>query len=236
MSRNQKAPLLAFVLVALVCCLVLVDSMRGDASDGPESASSSSSASSAGAGDHDPTEPASADDVAPTGDAPFELSPQFGVGFVGSVGPGRGSVVADDSPLGSAPADPPAGTPGELEPAAGGAAGPDQESDAAAPSYPGDTEEAGEEGEASPRKAKRRDKGKGLSEHLPDELPGIGPDSGSADPEQPGGNGQPGNDQPGVGSSSVGPSPAISQVPDLGSLLTFPDLTPRSGAAEGTAP
>ena len=31
MSRNQKAPLLAFVLVALVCGLVLVDSVRGDA-------------------------------------------------------------------------------------------------------------------------------------------------------------------------------------------------------------
>ena len=31
MSRNQKAPLLAFVLVALVCSLILVDSMRGEA-------------------------------------------------------------------------------------------------------------------------------------------------------------------------------------------------------------
>lgn len=31
MSRNQKAPLLAFVLVALVCGLILVDSMRGEA-------------------------------------------------------------------------------------------------------------------------------------------------------------------------------------------------------------
>jgi len=30
-SRNQKAPLLAFVLVALVCGLILVDSMRGEA-------------------------------------------------------------------------------------------------------------------------------------------------------------------------------------------------------------
>ncbi len=31
MSRNQKAPLLAFVLVALVCGVILVDSMRGEA-------------------------------------------------------------------------------------------------------------------------------------------------------------------------------------------------------------
>jgi hypothetical protein len=32
-SRNQKAPLLAFVLVALVCGLILVDTMRGNAYD-----------------------------------------------------------------------------------------------------------------------------------------------------------------------------------------------------------
>ena len=31
MSRNQKAPLFAFVLVAMVCGLILVDSMRGEA-------------------------------------------------------------------------------------------------------------------------------------------------------------------------------------------------------------
>ncbi len=35
MSRNQKAPLLAFVLVAIVCALVLVDTIRGDASEPP---------------------------------------------------------------------------------------------------------------------------------------------------------------------------------------------------------
>ncbi len=35
MSRNQKAPLLAFVLVALVCGLILVDTMRTDGRDHP---------------------------------------------------------------------------------------------------------------------------------------------------------------------------------------------------------
>ncbi len=35
MSRNQKAPLLAFVLVALVCGLVLVDTIRGEAKPHP---------------------------------------------------------------------------------------------------------------------------------------------------------------------------------------------------------
>lgn len=35
MSRNQKAPLLAFALVALVCGLVLVDTMRGEAEPHP---------------------------------------------------------------------------------------------------------------------------------------------------------------------------------------------------------
>lgn len=33
MSRNQKAPLLVFVLVAMICTLVVVDSMRVDAGD-----------------------------------------------------------------------------------------------------------------------------------------------------------------------------------------------------------
>ncbi len=35
MSRNQKAPLLAFVLVAIVCALVLADTVRGEASERP---------------------------------------------------------------------------------------------------------------------------------------------------------------------------------------------------------
>ncbi len=35
MSRNQKAPLLAFVLVAIICALVLVDTIRGEASERP---------------------------------------------------------------------------------------------------------------------------------------------------------------------------------------------------------
>lgn len=35
MSRNQKAPLLAFALVALVCGLVVVDTMRGEAEPHP---------------------------------------------------------------------------------------------------------------------------------------------------------------------------------------------------------
>lgn len=217
MSRNQKAPLLAFVIVALVCCMVLVDSMRGDASDGQESASSSPPAASASVDDQELGLPASADDPEPSPDAPFELSLPFGAGSTGSVGPARGSSGPEDAVRGDA-ASPSTDGLTNFEPGAGG--GPGSESEPGQ-EIGGDeaTDEVGEGDDESPRKVKRRGHGiKDPTGHLPDHPPSVdNPDSAHPDPaqtesEQPG-NGQPSAGQPSAGQSSVGQPDASPSAP-----------------------
>lgn len=251
MSRNQKAPLLAFVLVALVCCMVLVDSIRGEASDGQESASSRPPSASATAVDEQLELPAGADDAVPSADLPFELSPPLGAGGTGGVGPGPDSAGQTDSVRGVDPTSSSADGASDLEVGAGGAPGSssdsEQEADGAEPSDPAVTEpgdEAGESGVESPRKSKRRGRGvKDPTGHLPAQLPDVGnPGSAQPDPGQPGsdhpGSDHPGSDQPDNGQPdaippSASPSPAVSELPDLTDLLTLPELTPVAQPGQG---
>lgn len=115
MSRNQKAPLLVFVLVAMICTLVVVDSMRVDAGDrdlvlgakppaagsvGPGPAAAGSPAAS---GERDDgrvgpgTElPGDTGDTGGTGGSPADLEVAPGVG--GSVPTGPAAPGSTPSP------------------------------------------------------------------------------------------------------------------------------------------
>lgn len=70
MSRNQKAPLLAFVLVAIICALVLVDTIRGEASERPIHSATTSELA--------PAQPLAVEPepIAPAASSPSDVAPR----------------------------------------------------------------------------------------------------------------------------------------------------------------
>jgi hypothetical protein len=207
-SRNQKAPLLAFVLVALVCGLIVLDSVRTEASERrhPRSEARANSALVSSAPEPTPSAtdaPAAAPSGTPVPD-PRRVAPS-GVGSIAGSGlpaprPGDGSGAA------AAPADP--GSPAPGAPAAGEAPGP---TSGAAPAASGDGPAGADQGPAGSEPARARPQGAladllgiddpadGITGRDPEALP-------ERDPPRP--EVAPGDRAPDVGSASEAAAPA----------------------------
>ncbi|GAA4695863.1 hypothetical protein [Nocardioides nanhaiensis] len=204
MSRNQKAPLLVFVLVAMICTLVVVDSMRVDAGDRDLvlGARSPGVAGSETPGSTQPTTPeerathdvdASRDDSAPSVDRDDELDTSSGSAATGSP---SGSPSTDD---GTAVPQPGTGSAPLL--AWGSAPSGEQ------PDGP-----AGDGTEALPES--------GPPTQGPSTHEGLEPEQG----ERP--------DLPGRGLTAVSPPVPVPVVPDPTSTLPSPPATPLTPGAQ----